>query len=154
MRKRGELLVRFGRASDVEAILTLERATEFAPHWAAAAYASALGEEGRRCLMVAEVAGVLAGFAVGVVQPGDACELESVVVAESARRHGVGRHLCAGVLDWMREQGAAAALLEVRSASAGAVALYRELGFAVVGCRRNYYADPADDAVVMQLRLG
>jgi ribosomal-protein-alanine N-acetyltransferase len=130
MSSGGKLHVRHGLASDLEAVLALERATEFAPHWNLAAYNAAVRAEAGRCLMVAELEGILVGFAVGTVEAEATGELESVVVAENARRRGVGRSLCMGVLGWMREQGAAEAVLEVRSASVGAIALYAVLGLA------------------------
>jgi ribosomal-protein-alanine N-acetyltransferase len=80
-------------------------------------------------------------------------ELESVAVAPSARRSGIGRALCARVLDWCRNHGATEVMLEVRASSAGAIALYLGLGFIAAGRRPRYYCDPEDDAVVMRLSL-
>ena len=95
-------------------------------------------------------------FAVGkVIGIGSesSAELESVAVAASARRAGVGRALCAAVIDWCRAQGAQAIELEVRAASSGAIALYSGLGFVVEGRRPRYYREPMDDAVLMRLKL-
>ena len=147
-------------ASDLAAILVLERATDHAPHWAPTAYAAIIeGHDLQRCLILAETEKALAGFAVGVVHPapqdpvGGIAELESVVVAAGARRVGIGRALCEEVCDWCRCRGATEIGLEVRAASAGAIALYAELGFEQIGRRPHYYRDPEDDAVSMRLRL-
>ena len=43
--------------------------------------------------------------------------------------------------------------LEVRAQNSAAQALYRSLGFVQTGLRRNFYATPADDAVLMQKTL-
>jgi ribosomal-protein-alanine N-acetyltransferase len=144
--------------SDLEAIFALERATPTAPHWPRGAYDAILAAEifsPRRCLMVANMDGIvtLAGFAVGVVHPAGDSELESVAVAESARRRGIGRAMCAAVAEWCRLQGARELLLEVRASSAGPIAMYESLGFAAVGRRPRYYHHPEDDAVVMRLLL-
>ena len=48
----------------------------------------------------------------------------------------------------------AALELEVRAASAGAIALYEGMGFVLVGRRRRYYRGPVDDALLMRLGLG
>jgi len=39
--------------------------------------------------------------------------------------------------------------LEVRAGNHAALALYEKAGFARRGLRRNYYRDPADDALIM-----
>jgi [ribosomal protein S18]-alanine N-acetyltransferase len=44
--------------------------------------------------------------------------------------------------------------LEVREGNEGAIALYRGLGFGVVGRRRGYYREPVEDAVLMQMEFG
>jgi ribosomal-protein-alanine N-acetyltransferase len=80
-------------------------------------------------------------------------ELESVAVANSVRRSGIGRALCDAVIAWAREQGAAEIELEVRTSSSGAIALYTQLGFATVGARAKYYRGPVEDAVLMRLDL-
>jgi ribosomal-protein-alanine N-acetyltransferase len=72
-------------ASDLDAILGLERATDFAPHWSPAAYADIINFEdpgapsmprsvrdgwentSQRCLLIAETDGQLIGFAVGLL---------------------------------------------------------------------------------------
>jgi [ribosomal protein S18]-alanine N-acetyltransferase len=160
------LHVRVGIAADLEAVVALERSAVEAPHWGVAEYAAIVtfketqrGEGGgvRRCLLVAEAAGRVVGFAVGkVVGAGrdGMADLESVVVDTGFRRGGVGWALCGAVVDWCREQGAAAIELEVRAGSAGAIALYDGLGFVAVGRRRAYYSGPTEDALLMQLELG
>jgi [ribosomal protein S18]-alanine N-acetyltransferase len=140
--------------SDLDAILALERATENAPHWPLSAYAAILDDPASpRCLIVADAGDAIAGFAVGLMGPTAAAELESVVVAANCRRAGIGRSLCSAVLDWCRTRGATEAVLEVRAASTGAIALYASLGFAETGRRPRYYRDPEDDAILMRLQL-
>jgi ribosomal-protein-alanine N-acetyltransferase len=158
--------LRRATASDLEAIVALERATEHAPHWPPTTYAQIIEAASgnpdqarpRRCLIVAcspEQKDVLAGFAVAMIasqeSPEGGGELETVVVAPEVRRRGVGRALCQAVLDWCRDERAAAIVLEVRASSAGAISLYTSLGFAEVGRRRRYYSDPEDDALLMRL---
>jgi ribosomal-protein-alanine N-acetyltransferase len=161
-----QIEVRPAVPTDFLAIVALERATEHAPHWPPPTYAAILSLRSgapRRCLFVALKDGSLAGFAAGLMHPpyGHAvksgevqfAELESVVVAANARRTGVGRVLCNAILDWGRSQGATEVILEVRAASAGAIALYAGLGFMQNGRRPRYYRDPNDDALVMRRPL-
>lgn len=140
---------------DLAGVIALERATAEAPHWSEAEYAAAIcrGEDYvRRRLFVAEADGAVIGFAVGKVA-GDLAELESVAVDLRVRRGGVGGALCEAVIAWCREERAVAVELEVRSASGGAIGLYRGLGFIPVGQRPRYYSDPVDAAVLMRLDL-
>ena len=152
--------VRQARASDLDAIVALERETEFAPHWPPPAYAAILDSTAtRRCLIVAEIDARVAGFAVGLMHPAlqdspeRLAELESVVVAATARRGGVGRALCIAVIEWCKGRGATGMVLEVRATGAGAIVLYSALGFTQTGQRPRYYRDPVDDALLMRLEL-
>ena len=154
-----EFAVRRAVASDVGAILRLERETEEASHWAEAEYAAVVGQQDgdervKRCCFVAELEGRLAGFAVGKVVGVDGlAELESVAVGARLRRMGVGRALCVAVMDWCRSLSVGELQLEVRAGSSGAIALYRGLRFETVGLRRGYYRDPEEDALLMRLGL-
>ncbi len=155
------LQVRVAGAADLAEVIALERGAAEAPHWAEAEYIAIVRarEAGavRRCLFVAEIDGMLLGFAVGKVILSTAegvGEIESVAVGGAARRRGVGRALCETLVGWCREQGVGVIELEVRAGSDGAIALYEGLGFVVVGRRGGYYRDPDEDAVLMQLRLG
>lgn len=152
--------------TDFVSIVALERATEYAPHWAPATYAAMLDTPGaalKRCILVAVMDDALVGFAVGLMhlsqdetgtsQSARVAELESVVVATHARRLGIGRALCTAILDRARAQGATEVILEVRATSAGAIALYTSLGFTAAGRRPRYYRDPTDDALAMCLEL-
>jgi ribosomal-protein-alanine N-acetyltransferase len=154
-----EFRVRVAGVGDLAGVVALERSVAQAPHWGGGEYAAILDGGGglvRRCLLIAEGEGRLLGFAVGkVIGPGaeSVAELESVVVAETARRGGVGRALCRGVVAWCRAESTAAVELEVRAGSLGAIALYQGLGFVVVGRRGSYYGEPVEDAVMMRLEL-
>ncbi|GGA54735.1 ribosomal-protein-alanine N-acetyltransferase RimI [Edaphobacter acidisoli] len=155
--KLPELRVRAAAVGDIAAVVELERGIAEAPHWNEADYGAILCGSGvRRCLLLADVGGELAGFAVGkvVVAGSEAlAELESVAVRSDMRRKGVGSALCEAVAAWCLAQGAAELELEVRSCSIDALRLYERLGFESVGTRRAYYRDPDDDAVLMRLKL-
>lgn len=146
--------VRAAAVEDIEAVLRVERGAVEAPHWGEAEYCAALDDEAavRRCLMVGEVEGRVVGFAVGKVAAGVG-ELESVAVAGEARRQGVGRALCVAVMEWCRARGVGTMELEVRAGSIGAIGLYEGLGFVGVGRRREYYREPVEDALLMEMEL-
>ena len=158
--------IRVAVPDDLEGIVALERGIDTLPHWSMLDYLAAqspvggrLGMEGTtRCTFVAEGkddCGIV-GFAVGKVLATETdvvAELESVGVALAVRRMGIGEELCATVIAWARDMDASAIELEVRSRSAGPIALYERLGFMAEGRRAGYYRDPADDAILMRLEL-
>jgi [ribosomal protein S18]-alanine N-acetyltransferase len=152
--------VRVAGMGDLGGVVEMERGVVGAPHWAEAEYAGMLREDGgavKRCLLVAEGEDGLVGFAVGKVigrGMGSVAELESVAVRAEARRSGVARALCAGVVAWCRELEVGTLELEVREGNEAAIGLYDGLGFVVVGRRRGYYREPTEDAVLMRLELG
>jgi ribosomal protein S18 acetylase RimI-like enzyme len=160
------VVIRAAEARDIAAVLALDQATPHLPHWSYTDYEAALHSAQtqnetsapavRRCLIVAESAGAIAGFAVGsakVIEDEAFAELESVAVAEVFRGVGIGRALCAAVITWARDRGALSLELEVRSRSSVPIALYTSLGFTRSGRRAAYYRDPADDALLMRLEL-
>ncbi len=151
--------IRPAKAKDLPRIIALERAIPEAPHWPEAEYLAILNTqtpEIRRCLFIAEADENLIGFAVGKAigeAPNTIAELESIAVAAHSRRLGTGRSLCQAIIHWSRQQGASTLELEVRAASTGPIALYRQLGFTPVGRRAAYYHAPPDDALLMTLHL-
>ena len=57
--------------------------------------------------------------------------VSSVHVAERARRRGLARQVCEGLLDWGRDIGATRGYVQVLDDNAAAVALYESMGFGV-----------------------
>jgi len=103
-------------------------------------------------LFVAELDGAVAGYAAcwTVI---DQSELGNVAVSPTARGLGIGGALVDTVVERVKERGAHELFLEVRESNHVAQAIYRDRGFVVVGRRRNYYAQPSEDALVMRLRV-
>lgn len=154
----GEALrVRAMTAADVEGVLKIAASLPRAPQWPRGAYEAALEEERspRRVALVAglagNVTGEVAGFAVASVL-GPAAELETIAVAAARQRQGVATALWRALAAELRRAGARETLLEVRASNREALGLYGRLGFAEIGRRKSYYADPVEDAV--QMRLG
>jgi ribosomal-protein-alanine N-acetyltransferase len=149
--------VRRMSAADLERVRAIAESLEDAPHWPLAAYAAAVHPEGepQRIALVAETveSGAVMGFAMASVV-GPQAELETIAVAAEGQRRGVGRRLFAALREELKRAEVRAVLLEVRTSNHPALGLYRALGFAAAGRRPRYYADPVEDAVLMELRLG
>ncbi|HEX8161390.1 MAG TPA: ribosomal protein S18-alanine N-acetyltransferase [Pyrinomonadaceae bacterium] len=83
----------------------------------------------------------------------DELHINNIGVRERERKKGIGGELLRRGLELGARRGALAALLEVRAGNDVAQLLYASQGFEVVGRRRNYYHDPAEDALVMTKQL-
>lgn len=96
---------------------------------------------------------LLLGFIAARVNA-DELHINNIGVREEARRCGVGSALLREALEAGALGGARSALLEVRASNGTAQALYARHGFRAAGRRRNYYKNPAEDALVMASVLG
>ena len=83
----------------------------------------------------------------------DEAHITTVVVRDSYRSRGIGRHLFKNLLDLARETGARLATLEVRVTNDHAKQLYTSFGFRPVGVRRGYYPKTKEDAIIMLKEL-
>lgn len=145
-------------AADVDAVLELAASLPTAPHWPREAYLAALEAQAgpARIALAAEAPDggqKLAGFAFALLIPPQA-ELESIVVATALQRRGIARRLFEGLAGELASAGIAEVLLEVRASNEAALGLYRTLGFEETGRRKDYYANPVEDAVLLQWSRG
>jgi ribosomal-protein-alanine N-acetyltransferase len=151
-----EVRIRRMAPADLDQMMELALSLEHAPHWPRSAYAVALDPEAapRRITLIAEtpLSGVILGFAVASLLPPQA-ELETIAVATKWQRRGVARRILTAMTEELRTAMITEVLLEVRASNSAALAFYRTLGFAIAGRRPLYYADPIEDAVLMELSL-
>jgi [ribosomal protein S18]-alanine N-acetyltransferase len=147
----GLLTIRNLGLDDLPGVLRIEQAS-FSTPWRETTFRGLLARSDTD-LLAAERGDELVGYAIcwTVI---DQAELGNVAVAPEARGLGIGRRLVEAALGRVRRRGACECFLEVRESNAGAQALYRGLGFAKVGRRRGYYAQPTEDALVMRIQLG
>jgi len=79
----------------------------------------------------------------------DEGHISNVATDPEFRRRGLGEKLMRSVAVWAMAHGAVFLTLEVRSQNDPAKKLYEKLGFTVQGCRKDYYDEPKDDALIM-----
>jgi ribosomal-protein-alanine N-acetyltransferase len=138
-----------GRAepADLEALLAIERLCS--PHpWSECMFASALSGAAGQCVLVARTCLELAAFCACAYVV-DEVHIHNVATHPDRRREGLGRLLLSTALSVGWRAGGRCAHLEVRASNAGARALYTRMGFREAGTRRDYYAAPREDAVLM-----
>ncbi|MDQ3874689.1 MAG: GNAT family N-acetyltransferase [Actinomycetota bacterium] len=91
-----------------------------------------LARVGAQNIWVAEVDGVVAGFAALVVD-GERGELEPVIVSAAHRRRGVGERLVAAVIAAARERGLRQLKVRPVARNTHAIRFFRWCGFDVLG---------------------
>ena len=141
---------------DVDRVMEIALTLQDAPRWPQSAYLTALDLSAtpRRVALVAcdMQTKDLAGLAVASLLLPQA-ELETIAVAVSHQRQGLGRRIFDTLALALQAAGAHEIVLEVRGSNHAALGFYRSIGFVKTGLRRGYYTDPADDAVLMRLRI-
>ena len=90
----------------------------------------------------------LVGF-VGLWYMAGEAHIVSIAVRETHRRKGLGELLLISALEMGMRRDCQVLTLEARVSNAPAIALYEKYGFSVVGIRRGYYSDNAEDATIM-----
>jgi [ribosomal protein S18]-alanine N-acetyltransferase len=80
-------------------------------------------------------------------------ELQYVVVSKKFRRRGIATLLLNELIEHARSKSAKAIFLEVRESNQSARALYRNAGFEETGFSKSYYSNPAENAILCQLKL-
>jgi ribosomal-protein-alanine N-acetyltransferase len=85
----------------------------------------------------------------------DVTHVMKIAVLPRHRRKGIGSLLLRGSLNELRTSGSDVSYitLEVRSSNSAAIKLYNKFGFRVTGKRIDYYKNPVEDGIVMQLDM-
>jgi ribosomal-protein-alanine N-acetyltransferase len=80
-------------------------------------------------------------------------QINNIAVHPDYLRLGIAETLLRDVLDALREDGVVFVSLEVRPSNHAARLLYEKLGFQIIGFRKEYYTNPAEDALVLGRHL-
>jgi len=162
------LHVRRANVADIPAIRDLDRSSPTAAHWSLQRYENLFvttnsQSRSERLLWVIEKereaqpdtpskTPETLGFLMAHRMEGE-WELENIVVAEMARRHGLGSLLMSAFVAHVRAEHGTGIFLEVRTSNQNARKLYRRVGFEETGMRKNYYSSPLEDAILCRLSL-
>jgi [ribosomal protein S18]-alanine N-acetyltransferase len=137
------------QSADVPALAALE-SRSFSHPWTPAAFEQAVRGAGNAQVVVLRSAQRdVVGYCVFRIVA-EELEIHNLALDPSYRGFGLGRRLVCLVLWLGARRGARTALLEVRTSNWPALRLYRSLGFETAGRRRDYYAEPREDALVLR----
>ncbi len=149
------MTIRGYRPADLAAVLDIQRENRAAGCWAEDDYAR-LANDPHGFILVAGKENLtppqVVGFAAYRSVTEDA-ELLNLAVTPGQQRRGVGSALVRAGVERLREKGARRVWLEVRESNHGAREFYRRIGFVQQGRRPDYYNDPCEDALLLELEF-
>jgi ribosomal-protein-alanine N-acetyltransferase len=143
--------IRPATSEDIEALATLQASAPEAAQWSEDALRNA-GAHSTQILVCDLGEEWPVGFVIFRLAA-DEMEILNLVVQSKHRRRGIGQLLLDFALCEAAAKNAQRAFLEVRESNLAAQAFYRRQGFAVVGQRRAYYENLAEDALVMNRQI-
>jgi ribosomal-protein-alanine acetyltransferase len=138
-----------GDFAEVDAILKASRLTFVLPPRVPPDPIPALGTV---AVFVCEVQKKIVGM-IAWRSLGDEVEILDFAVHPNHRRQGNASFLLKNFIQYLSQSAAQKIFLEVRESNAAAIALYKKFGFQISGRRPNYYRDPEENALLMNLSL-
>lgn len=144
-------MIRAAAEDDIQEILRIEREA-ITPPWTHGMLLSEIYNGDSIFILTSISAGSVTGFII-LRRAADEAELLQIAVDKAARRRGIASMLMNAALDRARDAGVCAVYLEVRKSNSAAIGLYKKYGFTSAGTRKDYYASPVEDAVIMKLLL-
>lgn len=77
-------------------------------------------------------------------------DMMNIAVHPNYRKQGIGTELIEHLIEALTLRGSHSLMLEVRISNEAAISVYKKLGFTEVGCRKNYYRNPKEDALILR----
>lgn len=134
-------------AEDIPGVLEVEEKSFTSP-WSREAFVFELFHNKVAYYLVAKAEDKVIGYG-GMWLLLDEAHVTNIAVHPDWRRRGVGEKLLSRLMADAKERGAERMTLEVRKSNWSARRLYEKLGFVTLGCRRNYYTETHEDALIM-----
>ncbi len=143
--------VRVIEKKDIEQVCEIEKNC-FSDAWSMTGIQESLAQN-HTILLGAWLDGRLLGYVIAYLSIDD-CEIARIAVDETCRRRGVAFKLLEEVKNVCLKRQVERIMLDVRDSNEAAVRLYNKFGFTQDGIRKNFYAKPAEDAVLMSFNIG
>lgn len=134
--------------TDLEGILAVDAASFVRP-WTREMYEAELRNPAvSRIFVVRTAQAPVAGYCATWWLQGE-LHINNLAILPEYRRQKLATFLLTEVLAMATREGYERATLEVRRSNHAARRLYEGLGFRLGGVRRDYYADPVEDALIL-----
>lgn len=142
--------IRTMRRDDCPAITAIDQAC-FPEAWSAAGFYDAMRQP-QYSFLILEYQEQAVGY-IGMIHTAREGEITRIAVMPEFRRRGYGSGLLKNMLRWAEQLGLHEVFLEVRRSNEAAKGLYAQYGFHIIAERKNYYRNPTEDAIIMQLQI-
>lgn len=140
------MIIREMKEADIPYVCEIE-CSIFSKPWSFNSFLSSIKDTDNIYLVVEEEEEVIGYCGLwGIVGEG---QINNVAVKNEHRNKGIGRKMLQRLIDLGKEQGLEEFTLEVRVSNKNAIHLYRSLLFKDAGIRKNFYEEPAEDAIIM-----
>lgn len=133
------------RENDIPSIAEIERSC-FSSPWSEDSIKSSFDNSSNH-FYIAEIDGIISGY-IGLSVVLDEGYILNVAVLPDHRRKGIAKALLNEIIN-IYEKDLKFLTLEVRPSNTAAIGLYEGFGFERVGSRKNYYRNPAEDALLL-----
>ena len=120
----------------------------FSDPWSEKSVASEL-DNGLALWLVAVDRGQVKGYVGSQTVMGET-DMMNVAVHPDFRRCGIAEALVQALIEELKKWESHCLTLEVRASNVPAQKLYEKMGFHKVGCRRGYYRNPKEDALILR----
>lgn len=143
-------IFRYHNDDDLKSIAEIE-AVSINPPWSLKAIEDFTKYETNK-ILIASYIGVIVGYITYSVVA-DEFQIANAATHPDYRRKGVAKNLLKTLYANAKTNGMSVITLEVRESNSPAIALYNSLGYKNVGIRKNYYKNPSENAILMNLYL-
>ncbi len=132
---------------DLDRVMEIE-ALAYPTPWSRRAFQSEITDNSYAHYFVVRHRGLIVGY-VGMWVILEESHITNIAVHPDYRRRGIARFVLETMFQKAKELGSTKMTLEVRVSNAGAIRLYKSLGFVDRGLRKGYYTDTREDAIIM-----
>lgn len=139
---------------DLDRVMELEHELFGGDAWSREAFESEIVAPWTDYLVAVDGAGEIVGYGgVSVPAAHAPADIQTIAVAASSQRSGIGTRLLRALAERGAARGAHESLLEVRADNPSAQALYARHGYVEIAVRPRYYQPDGVDAIVMRAPL-
>lgn len=131
----------------LDEIALLER-TCFSTPWSKDLLASEIYNNNSNFLVAVDESNRVLGY-VGLKFIMDEGYITNIAVFPQYRNNGVASELLKKIIEFGYAKNLKFISLEVRKSNVYAISIYKNLGFALMGERKNFYIDPQENAFIM-----